>query len=134
MYEDNTYKWSNMTQMSFLGRYTGLFVGLSMQDPNIRRLIDATHQQYPDIVNYAILSREVGQEEPNGRKETVLTNLFEEVETGSFDNIGVRIIWADTYSEIPKIIEQICQLDESTRARTPIPEDAARASVLPDRS
>jgi hypothetical protein len=51
------YKWSNMTQMSLLGRYPGLFVGLSLEDPNIRRLIDVTHRQYPENANYAILPR-----------------------------------------------------------------------------
>jgi hypothetical protein len=43
--------------MSLLGRYTGLFVGLSMEDPNIRRLIDVTHRQYPENLNYALLPR-----------------------------------------------------------------------------
>src|SRR6185436_18817278 len=34
------YRWSNMTMINQLGRFSGLFVGLSLHDPNLRRLID----------------------------------------------------------------------------------------------
>jgi len=105
----DAYRWSNMTQMSFLGRHTGLFVGLSMDDPNIRRLIDVTHRQYPEVPNYAILPRRRALKRARDSKKTVLRNLFEEVEGSSFAKIGVRVIWADSFSEIPKIIRRICE-------------------------
>jgi len=72
----DAYRWSNMTQMSLLGRYTGLFVGLSMEDPNIRRLIDVTHRQYPEISNYAILTRRQSLARSKDTKQGVLRNLF----------------------------------------------------------
>jgi hypothetical protein len=103
-----------------------------MEDPNIRRLIDATHQQYPDAVNYAILSRQVERTEGADGRNEVLTNLFEEVETESFMKIGVKVIWADSYSDVPTIVAQICQLDaDSTRARLPALEDAPKSPMLP---
>jgi hypothetical protein len=105
------YKWSNMTQMSLLGRYTGLFVGLSLEDPNIRRLIDVTHRQYPENLNYAILPRK----EPLGRQrdnnDAVMKNLFEEVESNSFDKIGVRVIWVDSFDDIPPLLNSVCGAD-----------------------
>src|SRR5262249_43194029 len=73
------YRWSNLTQISLLGRYTGLFVGLSMEDPNIRRLIDVTHRQYPENVNYAILPRKKALKNSTDNNASVLRNLFEEV-------------------------------------------------------
>jgi len=103
------YKWSNMTQMSLLGKYTGLFIGLSMEDPNIRRLIDATHRQYPDIPNYSILTRRTPLTRCADSKRTVLRNLFEDVETSSFAKIGVKIIWVDNYEQIPRAVSRICQ-------------------------
>jgi hypothetical protein len=105
------YKWSNMTQMSLLGRYTGLFVGLSLEDPNIRRLIDVTHRQYPENLNYAILPRKrsLGQERDDSN--SVMRNLFEEVETNSFEKIGVRVIWVDLYREIPELLRGVCSAD-----------------------
>jgi hypothetical protein len=107
----DAYKWSNMTQMSLLGRYTGLFVGLSMEDPNIRRLIDVTHRQYPEISNFAILARKKNLSRNPDSKQGLLRNLFEEVETASFAKIGVKVIWVDNYDEIPKVLMEVCDVE-----------------------
>ncbi len=101
------YRWSNMTQISMLGRYTGLFVGLSLEDPNIRRLIDVTHRQYPEMHNYAILVRKKPLHKSRDTKDCVLRNLFEQVETSSFERIGVRIIWVDFHEQIPSVLHKI---------------------------
>jgi hypothetical protein len=104
----DAYRWSNMTQVGLLGRYIGLFVGLSMEDPNIRRLVDVTHRQYPDAPNYAILPRRKALGPLGDSKKCVLRNLFETVETSSFSKIGVKVIWVDTYDEIPAVLKEIC--------------------------
>jgi hypothetical protein len=106
------YRWSNMTQMSLLGRYTGLFVGLSMEDPNIRRLVDVTHRQYPENINYAILPRKRALNKLEDNSSSVLRNLFEEVETKSFEKIGVRVIWVDDHSEVSGVLKKV--YDEET--------------------
>jgi hypothetical protein len=102
------YKWSNMTQMSLLGRYAGLFVGLSLEDPNIRRLIDVTHRQYPENVNYAILPRKNLLNDQTDGNDAVMRNLFEAVESSSFERIGVRVIWIDAFDDIPNLVGKIC--------------------------
>jgi hypothetical protein len=106
------YRWSNMTQMSLLGRYTGMFVGLSLEDPNIRRLIDVTHRQYPANVNYAILPRKQRLDQQRAGGNGVMTNLFEEVESNSFQRIGVRVMWVDSFSQIPGLLRRVCGADE----------------------
>jgi len=106
----DAYRWSNMTQVGHMGRYCGLFVGLSLEDPNIRRLIDATHRQYPDIPNYAILPRKQPVQTAAKSPQGVLRNLFEQVETNSLAGIGVRVIWANTYDEIPTLVSKVCAL------------------------
>ena len=106
------YKWSNMTQMSLLGRYTGLFVGLSLEDPNIRRLIDVTHRQYPENLNYAILPRKQRLDHQSGISDSVMKNLFEEVESNSFERIGVKVIWIDAFTQIPGLLKRICGAEE----------------------
>jgi len=92
-----------------IGRYTGLFLGLSMEDPNIRRLVDVTHRQYPDSVNFAILPRKKPLRQSKDSKKTVIRNLFEEVETTSFANIGVHVIWVDSFAGIPTLLRDICE-------------------------
>jgi len=94
--------------MSLLGRYTGLFVGLSLEDPNIRRLIDVTHRQYPENLNYAILPRKRPLRGVRDNSDAVMKNLFEEVESNSFDRIGVRVIWVDSHEEIPSLLKRVC--------------------------
>lgn len=101
------YRWSNMVQINLLGSNPGLFVGLSLEDPNIRRLIDVTHRQYPELVNYAILPRRHSLAKSKDTDACVLRNLFEQVETDSFEKIGVRVLWADSYDEIPCILHEI---------------------------
>ena len=102
------YRWSNMTQMSNLGRHSGLFIGLSMEDPNIRRLLDVTHRQYPDMQHYAVLTRKVSLRDSTNSKNSVLRNLFEQVEANSFKKIGVNVIWVDSHDHVPGILNKIC--------------------------
>jgi hypothetical protein len=111
------YKWSNMTQISLLGRYTGLFVGLSLEDPNIRRLVDVTHRQYPEGHNYAILPRKRQLSGTRDTKGCVLRNLFEQVETSSFEKIGIRVIWVDSFEDIPCVLREICTGEKTGSSR-----------------
>lgn len=39
------YSWSNIAQLMLLSGFSVLFIGLSMQDPNLRRLIDVTRSR-----------------------------------------------------------------------------------------
>ena len=103
------YRWSNMTQMSHLGRYTGLFIGLSMEDPNIRRLIDVTYRQFPETKNYAIITRKNSLKKSKNDKQLILRNLFEEVEVTSFRKIGVNVLWVDDFTEIPLLLNRIVE-------------------------
>jgi hypothetical protein len=104
----DAYRWSNMTQVGFMARYTGLFVGLSMEDPNLRRLIDVAHRQYPEMSSYAILPRKKPLSSCGDSRRVILQNLIEEVESNSFERIGVHVVWVDSYDEVPKVIQQIC--------------------------
>lgn len=105
------YRWSNLTQISLLGRHKGLFIGLSMQDPNLRRLIDVTHRQYPEIGNYAVLPRipPTANEDP---KTAILRNLAEDVETKSFKKIGVKVLWVDEIKDIAPLLREISHLPD----------------------
>ncbi|HTU46761.1 MAG TPA: SIR2 family protein [Bryobacteraceae bacterium] len=103
----DAHKWSNLTQLNMLQRYTGVFVGLSMEDPNLRRLIDVTHAQFPNKVHYAFLRRKHLVAGPNA---SVVGRLWEEIATKSFERIGVKIVWVDDHNELPALIRQIRDL------------------------
>ncbi len=103
------FRWSNLVQTSLLGAYDGLFVGLSMEDPNIRRLLDATHRQYPRRRNYAILKRHRPLHHAGRSVKDIVTNLFEDIEANSFIDIGINVIWVDDFKEIPAILKVIAE-------------------------
>jgi hypothetical protein len=104
------YRWSNLTQIGLLGRSKGLFVGLSLQDPNHRRLIDVTHQQYPENWNYAILPRAAPPANED-TKDAIIRNLAEAVETESFRKIGVKVCWVnDVKKDVAPLIKQIAEI------------------------
>jgi SIR2-like domain len=106
------YRWSNLTQISMLGRHRGLFVGLSMQDPNLRRLIDVTHRQYPEIWNYAVLQRPP-RLPTDDSKSIILGNLAEFVEEDSFLKIGVKVIWVDNIrTDVAPLLQQVSKLPD----------------------
>jgi hypothetical protein len=46
----NPYSWANLVQLSLLTTHSCLFVGVSLKDPNIRRLLDTCHLLRTDIM------------------------------------------------------------------------------------
>ncbi|WP_187444897.1 SIR2 family protein [Rossellomorea vietnamensis] len=109
------YDWSNLVQLNYLRENTCLFIGLSLTDPNLRRLLDiASRKQESDISkHYAILKRHLYHniEDPlinieNIKKfDLVNQNLQEEY----YKELGLNIIWVDDYDEIPGILDKIRQ-------------------------
>ena len=101
------YRWSNVVQVRLLSSWPGLFVGQSLEDPNIRRLIDLVHRTHPHVGQYAIHRRSRPLSSSTDCDLDILLNAFERVETASLDSIGVKVIWVDNHDEIPEFIRAI---------------------------
>lgn len=89
-----SYHWSNIEQLHSLGNTTCFFVGLSMLDPNLRRLVDqASDRDRNEAFHYAIMNQ----------------NEFEDVELADkmFQKLGVNTLWVDSYEDIPFLLERI---------------------------
>lgn len=109
------YSWSNLVQLNHYGGATCLFLGLSMTDPNLRRLLDVSRRKAPDgpLRHYAIKRRystadfvsEIG--DPRARE--VLTRMAHVLEEADLRNLGVNIIWVDSFAEIPGILEDVAR-------------------------
>jgi hypothetical protein len=108
----NPYKWSNIVQTSLLSSLGGLFVGLSLEDPNIRRLVDTTHRQFPRIKHYAVLKRGRSLKARGRSRADTVANLFEEVESNVFAEMGILILWVDEHEQIPEIIRYVGGLEK----------------------
>lgn len=115
MYSDS-YHWSNLVQLSNLRDNHCLMVGLSMTDPNLRRLLDISSRNSDKTRHFAFMKRLTIENfaSKDGKKVIDNTdgaqkfldrhhNLNEEI----MRELGVSIIWYTVYDEIPEILREI---------------------------
>ena len=126
------YSWNNIVQINKFTDFDCLFIGSSLTDPNIRRLLDVAYRQRGERTeSHYVFKRRVRREEVQARLEAILKNdrsmmttkvaadlaldttvdyligiieRFEESDTASF---GVKTIWIDDFNEIPVMLAQI---------------------------
>jgi hypothetical protein len=125
------YSWRNIVQINKFRDYSCLFVGISLTDPNLRRLLDiarlqkGTPEDYhhifrkrydkEDIVNrIGMLAAEDWwkdlPEEITKAPEAIsdeLVKIVERYEEEDALSFGVRTIWVDNFDEIPRMLMAI---------------------------
>ena len=88
-----SYNWGNVEQLHALCRSVCFFIGLSMTDPNLRRLIDISIDGGEiEPVHYAFL-----------RRIEYNVPFMEKTMRG----FGVNCIWYDKHEELPDLIESL---------------------------
>ncbi|MBW3625241.1 MAG: SIR2 family protein [Armatimonadetes bacterium] len=114
----NPYSWSNLTQLHLLQEHVGLFVGLSMTDPNLRRLLEASFEQSCDRFHYAIVpTYRAEAENRNGDDSETLEHLedtrwalaLRDLEERVAASLGLRLLWVDRYDLIPQFLASLQQ-------------------------
>lgn len=97
-----SYNWGNVEQLHALCRSTCFFIGLSMDDPNLRRLIDISIEgSEVEPVHYAFLRR-IEYDVP----------FMEKIMRG----FGINCVWYDNYEELPTIINEIMNAATASNA------------------
>lgn len=107
------YHWSNVTLLHALNTKTCYFIGLSMSDPNLRRLLDyyksenyegRPEDNYNQLDNhhYIFLKREA----PHGKKNNNLSEYISKTEK-RFQGWGIDVIWFDSFRRLPKLINDL---------------------------
>ena len=87
------YNWGNVEQLHSLCRNVCFFIGLSMNDPNLRRLIDVSIDGSEiEPVHYAFLRR-IEYDVP----------FMEKIMRG----FGVNCIWYDKHEDLPKLLKSL---------------------------
>lgn len=88
-----SYNWGNVEQLHALCRSSCLFIGLSMTDPNLRRLIDISIDGGEvEPVHFAFL-----------RRIEYNIQLTEKIMRG----FGVNCVWYDRYEDLPNLINAL---------------------------
>ena len=102
--------WSNIEQLHALQNHNCFFIGLSMMDPNLRRLLDftkseANSRQQREHHCFAFMRKGDVSKYIHGDKKRFL-----EEQEAILENLGVRIVWYDNHDELPNILEQIYKM------------------------
>ncbi len=101
-----SYHWSNVEQLHALDRNTCFFIGLSMTDPNLRRLLDVSHKDSDkEVRHFAFLKREKLYASDKAHEKNEMHLRIIEIQ---LEDLGVNVIWYEDYKEIPQMIEEIC--------------------------
>jgi len=111
-----SYHWSNLVQLSQLRDNHCLMVGLSMTDPNLRRLLEISSRNTDKPRHFAFMKRLEIKDFVYEQSEKVITNeanaikflnnhhnLNEEI----MRELGISVIWYSSYEEIPHILNEI---------------------------
>lgn len=134
----NPFHWSNIEQLHALSRKHCFFIGLSMTDPNLRRLLDAARQinQTDNECHYAFLKRQKLEEyclanmldackyvhisrsliDKKIRKDIYSLNYT--VIECIFRDLGVKVIWFDDFNDLPPLIEEVFGLETNALLET----------------
>lgn len=109
------YNWSNLVQLNYLRENTCLFIGLSMTDPNLRRLLDiAVRKQEENLYKHFVFMKresyvreEYDQTNINNTSIEKFDVVNQKLQEDYYKELGLNIVWYDSYKEIPNLIKQI---------------------------
>ena len=98
------FSWSNLIQLNKLSQNTCLFVGMSLTDPNLRRLLDvANRKESSNSINHYIIKKTPEIDGSNGKVDELLIFLEEQ----DANELGLNVIWVESFNEIPNILRQM---------------------------
>jgi hypothetical protein len=101
----DAFSWSNLIQLNKLTQNTCLFVGISLTDPNMRRLLDVAWRKSPDkTVSHFLIKKR-----PNNPKNSELDRVARLLEEQDANLLGLNIIWIEEFDELPGVLRDIGQ-------------------------
>ena len=124
----NAFHWSNIEQLHALTRMHCFFIGLSMNDPNLRRLLDAAQNmnRTNEIGHFAFLKRtslnkycvsdvqrgckyvHISESLIDKKKQKEIYDLNYIVIENIFKELGVKVIWYEDHDDdLPDLVAKV---------------------------
>ena len=100
----NPYSWANLIQLSLLTTYTCLFVGVSLTDPNLRRLLDTCRALPIAHRHHAIMRAPTAGLPRSARK---LEEHLMRAQESDMHSLGVEPVWIEDFAEISAIFRYL---------------------------
>lgn len=105
------YNWANISQLNYMINNTCLFIGLSMTDPNMRRLLEVAAQKRTEndgeCQHYAIMKRFEIKDLDKSDSIKSFEGVNETLQESFFKELGVNVLWIDEFSDIPILLKEI---------------------------
>ena len=102
------FSWSNLIILNKLGHNTCLLIGISLSDPNMRRLLDVSNRKNPEKTrNHFLIKKRITQ------KNSDVDSLADFLDEQDANNLGINLIWIDQFDNIPEILRRIRGYAES---------------------
>ena len=102
----DSYNWSNIEQIHAMNRSTCFFIGLSMRDPNLRRLLDISCQKSEGNRRHFLFLSKGKFFEDNCKNDKVL-----DAQRSMFEELGLNVIRYDNdngkHEQLPILLERI---------------------------
>lgn len=97
------FSWSNLILLNKLTQNTCFFVGVSMTDPNMRRLLDVAWRKNPDKKMGHYIAKRLPTPSDRDNLDRV-SRLLEEQDANA---LGLNVVWMDEFDELPSILKEI---------------------------
>lgn len=102
----NSYNWSNVEQIHALSRTTCIFIGLSMTDPNLRRLLDISIRDSENEARHFVFLPHI-EDFKNVKDADRKNNEAMRIHKEMFLELGLRVIWYKDYTELPTLVGRL---------------------------
>lgn len=116
IYKDS-YHWSNLIHLNVLKETSCLLIGLSLTDPNLRRLLEISAKSLDKPKHFAFMKRMAYDSFIKDGDKTVVRAPVAVVKTflerhhllneEVMRELGINIVWYEKYEEIPEILREI---------------------------
>ena len=85
-----------------------MFIGCSLTDPNLRRLLDVAVKNKDNAKHFAFMKNKTfAADSCNDDLIKIYSDIDRNVRNNYFQSIGINVIWVNDYSEIPTILNSL---------------------------
>ncbi|MFM7976803.1 MAG: SIR2 family protein, partial [Pirellula sp.] len=103
------FSWSNLVQLNKLTQNTCLLVGISLTDPNMRRLLDVAWRKNPSKTPAHFIAKRLPKS-GGGDMIDQVSKLLEEQDANA---LGLNVVWMEDYDELPGILNNVATYERT---------------------
>ena len=119
----NPYHWTNIVQINAFRETTCILIGLSLTDPNLRRLLEFSKNNEEKPRHFAFMKRHsLNDLHDNAEKKQINSSrkisdkagesflrLHHILQENVLKELGVEILWFESYSDLPRLLGTVME-------------------------